>query len=430
MTRFEQLNHQIARLRRRDEFLQKISRKYWNARRVIFIAGAFLALVFCSLAGTRAGWVLAGLITIVFTVVTIFHNKVRDSITRNSVLIEIKQVQVARIRLDWDRLPPIDPTAVTVADHPFATDLDITGQRSLHRLLDSAVTREGSERLKSWLLSVRPDAEQIEYRQALVRELKDHSVFRDKLQLLSALARISTAGPTRRGPSHWDSRILVEWIERLAPHGSLLPTVLFLSALSALNIICITLSALELIPAVWPVTLVVYTGAMLLRQQRISTAWDELQELEKALTHFKVVFSYLESRSYAKTPRLAEVCAPFVDQSKRPSVEVRRLGRLAAALGLRTNPLLSLLVHLVVPWDFIFTHRLELLRKELGHLLPRWLEAWYELEALNSLANFSYLNPHYVFPETIAEQNHFAARKLGHPLLNPEAKVCNDFDLD
>ncbi len=431
MTRLQQLDHQIARLRRRGEFLHTISRKYWNARRAIFIAGAFLALSFCSFAGTRPAWILAGLITILFTVVTIFHNKVRDSITRVSVLIDIKQVQIARIRLDWDRLPSIDPAAPSVADHPFAIDLDIVGQRSLHRLLDSAVTSEGSERLRGWLLNIRPDAEQIEYRQALVRELKDHPVFRDKLQLLSAIARLSTDGPgqQRKGPVRWNSRILVEWIGRPSPHGSLLPTILVFLALSALNIVCITLAALELIPPVWPVTFVLYAGAMLLRQQRIAAAWGELQDLEKALTHFKAVFSYLESRSYKNTPRLGEICAPFVDQSKRPSVEIRRLGRLAAALGLRTNPILSLLVHLVVPWDFIFTHRLELLRKELAHLLPRWLEAWYELEALNSLANFAYLNPHYVFPETTAEQNRFVARELGHPLLSPEAKVCNDFEL-
>jgi DNA mismatch repair ATPase MutS len=127
---------------------------------------------------------------------------------------------------------------------------------------------------------------------------------------------------------------------------------------------------------------------------------------------------------------LAEICAPFVDQDKRPSVEIRRLGTLAAALGVRTNPLLWFLVHLVLPWDFIFTHRLEQLRNELAHLLPRWLDAWYELEALNSLANFAYLNPHYVFPEISSEDNRFAAQNLGHPLLSYETRVCNDFELD
>jgi DNA mismatch repair ATPase MutS len=109
---------------------------------------------------------------------------------------------------------------------------------------------------------------------------------------------------------------------------------------------------------------------------------------------------------------------------------MKRLGRLAATLGVRTNPLLWFLVHVLVPWDFIFTHRLELLKTELAHLLPRWLDAWYELEALNSLANFAYLNPHYTFPQISSEPNTFAARKLGHPLLHSETRVCNNFELD
>lgn len=429
MIRLQQLERQIARLERRAASLREISCKYWNVRRVIFIAGVLLAMLFCSIAGTRPAWIAAGLLTIAFSIVTIFHNRVRDSLTRISVLKDIKQVQIARIRLQWDRLPLSEPLP-SLGDHPFASDLDIVGERSLHRLLDCAVTKEGSERLRSWLLSGRPDAELIEHRQALVQELKDLSVFRDKLQLLSAVARVSTSGTERKGSHHWNSRILVDWIERTGQHASLLPLVLVLSALSAVNIVCIALGALHVIRQIWPLTFLIYMGAMLLMQYRIATAWGELHDLEKALTHFKVVFSYLESRSYKNRPRLAEVCAPFLDRSKQPSREMKRLGRLAAALGLRTNPLLSFVVHVVVPWDFIFTHRLELLKKELAHLLPRWLDAWYELETLNSLANFAYLNPDYVLPELSSEPKRFSARRLGHPLLNHETKVCNDFELD
>src|SRR5262249_43827101 len=150
-----------------------------------------------------------------------------DSLTRNSLLIDIKQVQIARIQLQWECLPGTDQTRLPDANHPFEGDLDITGERSLHRLLDCAVTREGSERLRSWLLSPRPDPQLITHSQKLVRELTDHSLFRDKLQLLSAVARISTAGPARskRGSSHWNSKILVDWIQRGGPKTSLLPTV-------------------------------------------------------------------------------------------------------------------------------------------------------------------------------------------------------------
>jgi DNA mismatch repair ATPase MutS len=88
------------------------------------------------------------------------------------------------------------------------------------------------------------------------------------------------------------------------------------------------------------------------------------------------------------------------------------------------------LFNALVPWDFYFSYRLELVKKEIAHLLPRWLDAWHELESLNSLANFAYLNPSYVFPERIAAADRFVARSLGHPLLKPGWKVCNDFELD
>ena len=83
-----------------------------------------------------------------------------------------------------------------------------------------------------------------------------------------------------------------------------------------------------------------------------------------------------------------------------------------------------------MPWDFFFTHRLELVKNDVAELLPRWLDAWHELEALNSLAKFAYLNPRYVFPELTSETPRLEAQSLGHPLLKPESKVCNDFSLD
>jgi len=429
MTRLAQLEKQIARLERRAKFLNEISSKYWTARRITFVLGALFALAFCNFAGRAGGWLVAGVFVIEFSIVTVFHNKVRDSLTRNALLIEIKKVQIARIHLDWEHIPLGDPLAHPIAGHPFETDLDITGERSLHRLLDSAVTKEGSERLRSWLLNPRPDPNLIERRQALVQELKTHSWFRDKLQLLSAVARtnIGPARPRAGASTLWNSSKLVDWLERTERKGSLLPTVVLLFILSALNIACIVLAYFEVIPPIWPLTFVVYTGTMLLKQSRIATAWGELQELEKTLTHFRVVFRYLESRCYANTPGIANICAPFVDESRRPSVEMKRLGRLAAALGIRTNPILSLVVHLLVPWDFFFTYRLELVKDEVAHLMPRWLDAWYELEVLNSLANFAYLNPHYVLPNLSADAKRFAARNLGHPLLKPDSKVCNDF---
>ena len=402
---------------------------------MLFVSGALLTLVFCKLSGGTSGVTLAILILISFIVVAAYHSRLQEGITRNNLLIRIKETQLARINLDWQQLPrsvelPLQPGLPL--EHPFAIDLDVTGERSLHQLLDSAVTKEGSLRLQSWLLGNHPDTLIISQRQALVRELESLSIFRDKLQLHAAIAGKESQVDHKDTQSQlkWDSRALVAWIERGEVKESLRSTVILLVVLAALNITLIVLATLDQIPHVWPIVFVIYVGVMIAKQTRATSAWEEVQDLEKALRRFRAVFKYLEARSYNNRPCLTELCAPFLDPAKRPSVELKKVERIAAALGLRTNAILWFLVQILIPWDFFFTYRLDQLKKEVGELLPRWLDSWYELEALNSLANFAWLNPGYVFPEFASQGTSFAARALGHPLVNSDTKICNDFELD
>jgi hypothetical protein len=429
------LEHKIARLKRRTQQLEILSKKYWMARRILVFGGAVLALLSCKLAGSTTGLILTVLFLVVFVLTAIYHGKVRESITRIALMLNIKHVQMARINLDWEHLPLSDQTPPE-PEHPFATDLDITGERSLHRLLDTAVTKEGSRRLRSWLLNTGPDPVIIERSQRLIQELSGLSLFRDKLRLHAAQASISSRGsqPQSRAPQspleQWDSHGLVAWIEDAAVKTSLRSTVLLLAILATLNLTLLVLAILEIVPHVWPIVFLVYVGVSIAKFPGTANAWGEVQELEKALGRFRVVFQYLEARRYSSHPRLAQVCAPFTDSRKRPSAELRRVERIAAALGLRTNGLVWFLVNALIPWDFFFTYRLEKLREEIGQLMSRWLDAWYELEALNSLANFAWLNPAYSFPELTSSSAVFSARGIGHPLIKPEQKISNNLEVN
>jgi len=426
------LEHRIARLRARAQQLESLSSKYWVARRVLLICGTLLALLSCKLAGSTTGLILTALFLAVFVLVAIYHNRVRDSITRNALMLNIKHVQIARIKVDWEHLSRSDQTPPDPG-HPFEIDLDVTGERSLHRLLDSAVTKEGSRRLKSWLLSTRPDPLIIEKRQFLIRELSGLSLFRDKLHLQAAVASRDSQDLTKTKPAQldqWDSRTLVAWIEHGDAQESLRSTVMLLGILAALNITLIVLALLDLVPHVWPIVFLIYAGLSIAKQGRTTSAWGEVQDLENVLRRFRVVFQYLESRRFGRLTYLAEVCAPFLNPRKRPSAELKRVERIAWGLGLRTIGPIWFLVNVTMPWDFFFAYRLEQLRNEISKLMPRWLDAWYELEALNSLANFAWLNPSYAFPELISNSTRFDARGIGHPLIKAEHKICNDLELD
>lgn len=414
----ERLENRIARLKRRHERLENISNRYWKARRIIFICGVLLAPLLCNYSGGTAGILLAGSLLIAFCVVAVFHQKIRAGITKNSHIIHLKQIQIARIELDWDNLP-IPEKASPDTGHPFESDLDIFGEKSLLRVVDTTVTRQGSLRLASWLSNTSPDFPVIKKRQLLVQELKEFPLFRENLSLYSSVAKEDLKG-------RWDTSVLGGLPKDPVRVVSMLWTLRVLVALAALNFILATLSLLEVIPKIWPVTFAVYIGVMVFSQGLISTTWGDWKEIEKVLRKLRVVFQYLESRQHKNRPHLAAICSPFLDQHNRPSATLARVEKIALALGLRTNALIWLIVHVLVPWDFYFTYRFEHVKKDFTQKLPIWLDTWYEIEALNSLANFAYLNPDYVFPEISVESPRFDALALGHPLIKPDLKVCND----
>jgi DNA mismatch repair ATPase MutS len=102
-------------------------------------------------------------------------------------------------------------------------------------------------------------------------------------------------------------------------------------------------------------------------------------------------------------------------------------------MGLRANPVLGFVLNAIVPWDFYFAHRLARIKVQLARRAPAWLEVWFELEALGSLANLAYLHPEYTMPVLRAGSGEvgpvFEAKGLGHPLLPAGSKVRNDFDV-
>jgi DNA mismatch repair ATPase MutS len=134
---------------------------------------------------------------------------------------------------------------------------------------------------------------------------------------------------------------------------------------------------------------------------------------------------------------LRALCEPFYqDREHRPSSLLKKIARIASAATLQKNLLLWIIVNVLVPWDSYIAYRFHQYKSQVATYLPVWLDIWLELEALNSLANFAYLNPENVLPEIfpcVGQDNHnalFQACDLGHPLIPQQQKVVNDFALD
>jgi ABC-type multidrug transport system fused ATPase/permease subunit len=419
------LEHQAKRLERRIASLDMRNNALFVQQFVAVLAGVFVVLGLLSLSK------IVGVIGILAVIVFIVYawrkrKKVQEVLQQYNLLVYVKQTQVARLKLDWEHIPTVED--VREEDHPFENDLDISGERSLHRLLSTAVSDGGKERVREWLLNEVPDLDTIHERQRFVQELTPLTRFRDKLQCSSL--RVA------HYRSKLSEQVLMEWLGRGAIKKPPLYRIIIAFAFTALLIVSVILYVYAIAsPLAVVVTLALCLGWSLLTAKDRPALFSNASTIKDILTQLNHVFGFLEKYHYSKQGQLGTYCEPFRVGNTRPSVLMRKLQSIASRARITQDTsggdvqLGQFLINILVPWDALLAYELAQLQEQARVMLPRWIECWYELEALCSLADFACLNPDYTMPEIIDDDKQpfaLSAQKLGHPLIERNHKVVND----
>lgn len=420
------LSRHIARLDHEIIKLQELDRRYFWVRLAVLLVGV-LGFFLAYQSHQSRNLIFAGLVFLVaFSLVVYFNRKVKTSLIRFNLSRQYFLSQIARMDLAWDRIPPA-PNFPSGDKHPFASDLNISGNQSLHQLLSTAVSRGGSTRLQDWLLEQDPSNSQVYQRREIVEEMKSLSGFRSRLALSSSLVTVEE-------DQAWDGEELISWLAKQIASGSLKPILIILAILAAANILFFALFSLGLVPAFWMITLGIYAAVYLFAYRNMKDIFGQAQHLSTTLDRFRAVLVFIEKYSFRTGSHLFQLCETFWADGQRPSSYLRRISLIASASSIGANPVVWLLINVFVPWDVFFAYQLQRYKSKMQVVLPAWLDTWYELEALNSLANFSFLNPDYTFPIV---DNQLTTQKpliktfgVGHPLIPDEVKVCNDFSID
>jgi hypothetical protein len=412
-----------ARLDRRLARLARIDRRLRAARLVTVLGTVLLTIIVHRVAGDPWGWCCLAAGALLFGLVLLRHLRLSEGIRRHEVWRALKAAQVARMEHDWEAIPLRDRERADPA-HPFARDLDLVGPRSLQHLVDVSTSRGGSRRLREWLLAPRVDVERLAVRQAMVRDLTGMSVFRDRVALAGTLEGDD--------PHHaWDGERLIAWLDRHADRKPPRRQLLWLGTLAVASIALFIAYRLGGLPPYWLFGWSLYIASYLFLHRACAELFEDAEYLQYSLGRLGALVACVESQRFARDSGLEELCAPFRAAERRPSRELGRIAGIAAAAGLQRNPIPWLVVNAVVPWDVLIAVLLARWQARLREVLPVWLDVWYELEALNGLANHAYLNPAHVMPEVEAEAAPgspcFEASAIGHPLLPDVRRVTNDF---
>lgn len=301
------------------------------------------------------------------------------------------------------------------AGHVYAADLNLFGRGSLFERLCTARTHLGCERLAVYLQEP-ANSDEIRQRQAAVRELAGRADLRDKLAVL---------GRYDFEQSRW--RTFADWLD--SPPAGFAPWLrpATLASSTVLGVLSIgVLARPSIAPAMLPIMFpIVGTNA-------VAGLWVRKRVRRILQTAAPVASEIALIREGLELLRGEQFTAPKLASLKN---EVAPAGEAIRQL----NPWFTILRERTKDWFYWpsiwlllgsqTAMAIDSWRCRQKDSLRRWLDAWAEFEALNSLACYAYENPEDCWPEFDAGTAAFRAEGLGHPLIARDRCVVNDVSL-
>ena len=303
--------------------------------------------------------------------------------------------------------------------HPYALDLDLFGPRSLSSWLDGVHTHEGQSALAHFLLEPCTTTE-ARSRQELVKELAEDHAFRESL---SANAELLAARQLDKAAM----QKLLTWSgEAARPVNSLtiLATAIFGGA--TLGIAIAALSGIAIFKAS---AIVLGAFAILVRlgtQSRASAILESATPLVGTPERYAALFGLAASQPLASMK--GQQLQATLTQGDGAEAAAKALGTIGALLDARENGLFRLFIGPLLQWDLLCSLLLEQWRSQHGKRLDEWVKSVAAFEATAALATRAFEEPEGAWPEFVSGSC-FVAEGLGHPLIAPSERVCNDVAL-
>ena len=327
-------------------------------------------------------------------------------------MVAINQKSLQRLAWKWPGFAEKGEQYVS-SEHPYSIDLNIFGQGSLFQYINSTVTRGGEEALADSLKGQKDPASIFE-RQESVKELSEELDWRQRFQAAGMETKIKQENPEE----------LLAWSKDQQAGVNLPDFLLFLPFITALLFL---LYYLQHLPLALPIAFtVIQYGIVFLAAKKIHREFDRTQVASDRLKQYAALLKCIEGCSF-KSSRLRRLQESLIVGGQAASSRIKALAGIVDLTQFRYNhPILYVPVNTLTFWDLFTVKKLSAWKKSSGASLETWLSVISDFEVQVSLAGLAYDNPGWVYPEITEEPPVLHTSSLGHPLINPEERVCND----
>lgn len=304
--------------------------------------------------------------------------------------------------------------------HPYVSDLDVFGSKSLFAKINRAATADGVERLASWFIAA-GSKQQILDRQKASSELHNKGEWIQELQtkLLFNLGqktniRTFLSRYLQDGALNFGSAALRFYVP-IAPY------LLLIGVLVSL-----------FITPIWNILLLVgiaHLGWTLALAGKVSYFSSRIDKIGATLIAYSDAVRMIEEEEFASEMNKALQASLQTDNHENLSVAFRRLGALVDKLDARNNMLIGSILNIIFLWDFRQVLAIVKWKKSYEDNILNTFDIVADFEALVSLAVLKRNHPEWTTPVLLDDihKDALVAVKINHPLIPMGKAVANDY---
>ena len=301
-------------------------------------------------------------------------------------------------------------------NHFYSFDIDLFGRGSFFQYVNRTTINEGAQKFAELLKA--NNIVNIKLRQDTIKELGEKPKWRQYFSASSSLVKVETP-----------AKNIITW---LLGHQTSLPKIMswLPVGFSVISLMILGLTIFNIIDksliGYWLLVGLAITGRYLKKINNLASNSDKVRD---TFRQYASLLNQIENETFT-SELLLQKHRQIKLEGKKASFIFKEFSKALDALDNRNNLISA-----------IFGNGLFLLDLKNGYQVEQWIskhakkvEDWFEVvsffDAYNSLGNFAFNHPEFVFPKIVNNQTVIRATQLGHPLLHKSKRIDSDLLID
>nr|WP_062054624.1 hypothetical protein [Aquimarina longa] len=358
------------------------------------------------------GSILLGIILFIYLVtrhsnLTYVKNKLEKLVQINQLELDVPTGDISNLSSGKEY---IDPT------HFYSHDIDLFGEKSFFQYTNRTATLAGKNKLASLLNANTID--HIEEKQQAIQNVANLPKWRQEFSAIASLVNVTVPITT-----------IQNWFQN---YTSFVPKIMRIlpAIVTGISILALGLLFLDIIS--FPIVLIWFfiglgiTGTQL---KKINTLYNHANQVKDTFEQYYKLVDKIETIDLNAT-LLKEKQQLVSTEKEKASRTLKQFARILNDFDQRNNMLFGVLSNGLMLWDIRQSYRIEQWIANNHDKVAQWFEVIAFFDAYNSLGNFAFNNPQYIYPTITSDTSVIQAQELGHPMLNATKRVDNDIAID